>query len=392
MRSRGGPPSRSPVRILSGLNGAVFFPPAQRVSRALLFQFVVHLIGLGSVGSGMNGSGIRHIVVLIVLMASSAAAQVDRAPWPRARDEARPDTRVEGRGTPLGPICFYGGDLDFRAAVSSDRNTAITDSWTFDDVDWTGGIVTEVWGHFVSNRDTGVPVAGDVAVYQGMAEGIWGQQVIEIWDVTDGLMWTPTGNVFGARDEYKLRFNVRFYLPPGSYHVGVRPVGTGRGQNFITSTSGDNARGVPIGNGNSFFQSQFFGIPLPTDMQNIKGAGTWDFSFGLCGVSDPGVTLSLEGECPGAMRARLSGATPGGRVALIRSAPGGCAGQTTIPPSNPCSGTVLPLGGAALVRIISADGNGEASLTGNVPNSICGRICLIALDLATCEVSNAVEF
>ncbi|MCL4197264.1 MAG: hypothetical protein KJZ69_07195 [Phycisphaerales bacterium] len=92
------------------------------------------------------------------------------------------------------------------------------------------------------------------------------------------------------------------------------------------------------------------------------------------------------------MTARVSGATPGGRIALIRSAPGGCGGQTTIPPSNPCSGTVLPLGGAALVQIITADGEGNAAVTGNVPGIICGRVCLVVLDLTTCEVSNVAEF
>ncbi len=291
-----------------------------------------------------------------------------------------------------GQVCFYGGDFDFRSALSSDRNTRVSESWVFDDVEWGGGTVTQIRAHFFTDRDTGVPVAGDVAVYQGMREGVWGQEIVNIRDATEGLTWTRTGRQSRARDEYELRFQVRFELPPGSYHVGVRPVGTGAGQNWISSTSGENSIGAPTGNGNSFFQSLHFGYRDPIDVQRLIGSGIWDWSLGLCGEDEPVVRLSLEGECPGAMTARLSGATPGGRAALIRSAPGRCGGQTTIPPPNPCSGTVLPLGGAALVGIITADGEGNASLTGNVSNSACGRICLVALDIATCEVSNVVEF
>lgn len=93
---------------------------------------------------------------------------------------------------------------------------------------------------------------------------------------------------------------------------------------------------------------------------------------------------------PGMMTARVGGASPNGRLALIRSAPNACGGQTTIPPSSPCSGTVLPVGGAVLVRLLNADGNGEAALTANIPTAPCGRICLVALDVTTCDVSNDV--
>ncbi len=123
-----------------------------------------------------------------------------------------------------GQNCFYGGDFDFRSAVSSDRNTRVSESWVFDDVEWSGGEISRIRAHFVTDRDTGVPVAGDVAIYRGMAEGIWGERVVDIRDATDGLSWLLTGRQHVGRDEYELRFNVRFDLPPGSYHVGVRPV------------------------------------------------------------------------------------------------------------------------------------------------------------------------
>lgn len=290
-----------------------------------------------------------------------------------------------------GQQCFYGGNLDNRSALSSERNTFVTASWTFDDVDWPGGSVAGVWGNFASQRSAGTPVACDVAIFRGMSEGQWGEAVAQISDITT-FTWTPTGQSHNGHDIFELRLDVSVQLPVGSFHVGVRPVGTGAGQYWIASTSGENSQGGPIGNGNAFFQSDFFGFPLPTDWRNINGPGPWDVSFGICGEAEPSVTLGFEGECPGVMTARVSGATPGGRIGLIRSSPGRCGGQMTIPPSNPCSGTVLPLGGAALVRIIIADGEGNAAVTGNVPGAVCGRVCLIALDLTTCEVSNVAEF
>jgi len=299
---------------------------------------------------------------------------------------------VNSAELPAGPVCFYGGDFDGRSAPSCERNTTVSESWIFDDFTWPGGAVTEVWGHFILFGNAGAPVAGDVAIFRGMAEGSWGAEVYLQSDITDGLRWTATGRQHGGFPEYELRITVQFNLAPGTYHIGVRPVGTGLGGYFISSTSGENGQGGPLRNGNAFFQSFHFGFPLPTDLSNIGLFGTYDFSRGLCGQQDTEPTLALEGTCPGVMTARVQGATPSGRLALIRSAPGGCGGQTTIPPSNLCSGTILPLGGAALVRIITADGEGNAAVTGSVPGSICGRVCLVALDLPTCEVSNVAEF
>jgi len=324
------------------------------------------------------------LLLPVVLLGLCAHVNAQMAPSPTAPSDSR-------RHAPLGPTCFFGGDFDFRSALSCNRNTLVDESWTFDDVDWPGGRVVAVWGNFLAHEDTGIPVAADVAIFRGMGEQEWGEEILQTWDITD-VTWKRTGRQGFNRFEYELRVNVNFDLPAGTYHFSVRPVGTGRGETFLSLTSGENSQGGPIGNGNTFFQSHFFGFPLPTSWDNILLPSHWDVSLGLCGESDPGVTLSLDGACPGAMTARVSGATPGGRVALIRSAPGRCGGQTTIPPPNPCSGTILPLGGAALVRLITADGNGEADLIGNVPNSICGRVCLVALDLTTCEPSNVAEF
>lgn len=334
---------------------------------------------------------ILYCLMQMNVLGASAASEASKWSVGVLPRTASSRAAADGRNQPLMETCFYGGNLDGRAALNSQRNTTTPDSWIFDDVEWPGGAVSVVWGHF-ANRDL-LPVAADVTVYEGLGEGVWGTRIVEILDITD-LTWEATGRKGPGGPEYELRLNTVFPLPPGSYHIGLRPVGSGGRLEsaFIFTTSGQDAQGSPIGNGQVFFQSFSFGFPTPTDIQNLIGQGNWDVSVGLCGETQPGVALSLEGECPGVMTARVGGATPGGRIALIRSAPGRCGGQTTIPPPNPCAGTVLPLGGAALVRLITADGEGNAAVTGNVPVGVCGRICLVVLDLPTCEVSNVAEF
>lgn len=117
---------------------------------------------------------------------------------------------------------------------------------------------------------------------------------------------------------------------------------------------------------------------------------TWLYAIGP-GRGKPGPLLALTGDCPGRIEASVTRATPDGRIALSLSAPEGCGGQTTIP-SGPCAGTVLPIGGARLVCVLIADGEGTARLAGNVPGGACGGRCLVALDVTTCKPSNAVGF
>lgn len=113
----------------------------------------------------------------------------------------------------------------------------------------------------------------------------------------------------------------------------------------------------------------------------------WRHGFNTYMIQGGGLTLSINnGTCPGPMTFDISGATPGGRVAVIY---GRCNGQTTIP-GNICNGTVLPVGGATLVQILTADGNGNATFSGNVPPAACRRICLVVLDIPTCGVSNVL--
>jgi len=295
-----------------------------------------------------------------------------------------------GSGPQSSPICFYGGDFDKRNGLTCNRNTSTHETWTFDDVLWPGGTITEVWGNFLH---TGIlPVAADVAIYQGIGECRWGTRIIETWNLT-AFTWKPTGRSGYGYDEHELRVQVDIELPPGLYHFSVRPVGTGSGQAWVSTTSGDRSRGEPIGNGNSFLWPQcYFCYQCPTSVENVLGPGAWDFSFGMCGEEPPPIRLTLDGECPGKITATASGAKPGSRVAFVRSSLGGCAGQTIIPPGVACTGTSLPIGGAVLVQVAEADAEGVARVTGRVADAACGNVCLIAIDLTSCALSNVSPF
>ncbi|MFG0329510.1 MAG: hypothetical protein ACF8PN_06365 [Phycisphaerales bacterium] len=141
-------------------------------------------------------------------------------------------------------------------------------------------------------------------------------------------------------------------------------------------------------------QNQGEGVNLP--MCTYRYDGTWDpigipnaaawrvtVTPGECG----GLDLAVDGSCPGVMSATVTGATPGGWVALVYSP---SSGNCTIP-SGVCAGTVLDLGcaGAMQVSTAVADASGVASFSGNAPPGACGG-CVQAVDAATCATSNVV--
>ncbi len=98
------------------------------------------------------------------------------------------------------------------------------------------------------------------------------------------------------------------------------------------------------------------------------------------------VSLTTSGPCPGRITATASGATPGGNVGFARAMG---VGSQQIPNGNPCAGTVLGLNQTAtLVSVRNADGQGVATISGNVPANACGRVFLQAIDVTTCTTSN----
>jgi len=183
-------------------------------------------------------------------------------------------------------------------------------------------------------------------------------------------------------------------LDPGVWWVAMQPVDTTSGGDwyyicrkneilFLDSYFRDGGTdhgtkyGGPYGGGygsDDWISATSFGYP---------GTSSFRVEGDLCGG---GLTLTVEGDCPGLMNACVSGATPSGTVAFVY---GACGGQTVIPNGMPCAGTVLDVGGAKLACTTVADGGGNACCSGYVPQAGC-VLCVQAIDVTTCATSNVV--
>ena len=97
--------------------------------------------------------------------------------------------------------------------------------------------------------------------------------------------------------------------------------------------------------------------------------------------------LFISGTCPGTTRLVVNGATTFGTVAFLYARDTG----SFVIPSGICGGVVLGLDGAVKVAGSKrADGFGVAKLFGRMPRSLCGRLFIQAIDLATCGTTNVV--
>jgi hypothetical protein len=129
-----------------------------------------------------------------------------------------------------------------------------------------------------------------------------------------------------------------------------------------------------------------------SDAQDIKGVvisnnnSFFGFDFDNFTYDAVGVALAISGTCPGTVRLRVSDATPNGKVALGRSPKTG----TFIIPGGACAGTKLDLDNPSKLAIVTADGDGDVTLSRNAPPGACG-VFLQAVDLSSCGVSNVVQ-
>ncbi len=98
------------------------------------------------------------------------------------------------------------------------------------------------------------------------------------------------------------------------------------------------------------------------------------------------ITGSAVGACPGTVDLTVSGATPGGQIAILAGASGGAERV----PGGPCSDAVTALSGVTLVRAVRADGAGGFAASPRLGGGVCSRV-LQFLDLATCELSEPVD-
>ncbi|MFT4625694.1 MAG: hypothetical protein ACI8PZ_004365 [Myxococcota bacterium] len=101
-----------------------------------------------------------------------------------------------------------------------------------------------------------------------------------------------------------------------------------------------------------------------------------------------GLTLDLTGACPGPLELDVVGATRGASIAVLA---GAGAGSTPIA-GGPCADVDSTLAGPLRLfgPVRDPDGDGRYLLTPRVPDAACDR-SFVVVDLASCEVSNAVH-
>jgi hypothetical protein len=323
----------------------------------------------------------------LALTAGTALAQ---NPTLTAREAGGAHIKGDGVSLPAA-ICWYNGDLDNRNGFTSERTTLVADSWTFDDVNFPGGMVTGFKGHWMCSGGQQNSLSGaDIIVYSGMSEGNFGTLIAQVNNVP--VTVTPTGNFPFGHTEVRIDASLggsSFNLAAGTYHVGLRVVGSAAvGQAWTCTTSGTNAVGTPPGNnGRTFLQSNFFGFPLPTDWQNLVGAGTWDVSYGLDCGGGGGFDITLSGPCPGQKTLSWTGAGSGQMGIII----GNSTGSTTIP-TGPCQGTVLGIqGGITLYNIIGTQG-GQGQVSAQVGGGACGKFvqCIKTNDCSLSDVAGPI--
>lgn len=100
-------------------------------------------------------------------------------------------------------------------------------------------------------------------------------------------------------------------------------------------------------------------------------------------VSD-GPVLTRTGSCPGQITLSLTGATPGGGVAMLYGAAG-----TFTKPGGLCAGLRLNIAQPNFVGNLGVNALGQASITFSAAPGLCGRT-VQGVDLATCTASNGV--
>ena len=93
------------------------------------------------------------------------------------------------------------------------------------------------------------------------------------------------------------------------------------------------------------------------------------------------------GSCPGTGTLDVTNATPGGLVAFGHGTPG-----ITPLTGGACPAVVVPLEAPTRFATRIADNSGQASVTGFVPSAACGAVSALAMDVATCTMSNLIAF
>jgi len=185
------------------------------------------------------------------------------------------------------------GTFDGFSALSSEINTEVSDSRVYDNfvASGSGWRVTSLFGEFLTDFEAN---AAYWEIRSGVSEGLGGtllfsgtNSIIAVADLGDALGLN--------RRLYTVGGFSPFVLSPGEYWLTIAPADAGSGRAYAGTTSGDAAINA-LGDAQSFWDSQFFGISFGDTSTQLEGFS--DFAYGLNGtevstVPEPSTVLLL---------------------------------------------------------------------------------------------------
>jgi hypothetical protein len=185
---------------------------------------------------------------------------------------------------------WYNGDLNHVNGLANENSDSIGAgeyAHVFDDFNvptgqtWTvTGVYSNDYNNYVASG--GTTTAVEWSIRQGITNGNGGTLIASGANGPGGfqVLFHNAGD-FGYTEFTFNATGLNVTLTSGTYFLNVTPIGNGFGRSFDSDTSGAGCVGTPCGNnGNSFFDSNFFGA-------NYQGPGAVDFSMGVQGVIAP---------------------------------------------------------------------------------------------------------
>ena len=177
---------------------------------------------------------------------------------------------------------WYNGDPIFGNLVNglSGSIDTGTRALVFDDFVVPAGVLGwNISSVFIAEAYTGFETLADWQIRSGVSSGNQGTLVASGTGSATVTLLPPVNTNVAHRVEV---FGLNVFLLPGTYWLGVSPIGSGLPDDYryIWATSGANAVGTPAGNdGNAFIDGPSFGVMAPT---SSVGPYT-DYSMGVTG-------------------------------------------------------------------------------------------------------------